>query len=69
MNNQVTVSGDGTTKTKQQIVTHSFGLVCAGVDDSDFDMYLYFMNTKLEEDGVVVSELTGFPRIIEKESI
>ncbi len=48
-------------------MTHTFGLVCAGVDDEGFDMYLYFMSTKKEENGVLLSELTGFPEIIEKE--
>ncbi|EGR29826.1 hypothetical protein IMG5_148100 [Ichthyophthirius multifiliis] len=67
VNDQTTISGDNKTQKERQVITHTFALLCAGVDNEAFDMYLYFKNTVKEENGVVTSKLTGFPDMIEKE--
>ncbi|KAL4460434.1 hypothetical protein ABPG74_000185 [Tetrahymena malaccensis] len=63
-NEQTTTSGDGKTKVSISTIIHRIGLFCSSVDDHEFDMYLFFKETTMKDDGKVTNTYQGFPGML-----
>ncbi|KAL4507105.1 hypothetical protein ABPG72_001898 [Tetrahymena utriculariae] len=63
-NEQTTTGGDGKTKVSISTIIHKIGLYCSSVDDHEFDMYLFFKETIMKDDGKVTNTLQGFPGML-----
>ncbi|KAL4495228.1 hypothetical protein ABPG72_007335 [Tetrahymena utriculariae] len=66
-NNQTTISGDGQKSVTNSLIVHQFGLVCTDVTQDEFKMLMYIIDTKMYENEQLKSQITGFPKIYEKE--
>ncbi|EAR82253.1 transmembrane protein, putative (macronuclear) [Tetrahymena thermophila SB210] len=66
-NNQTTISGDGQKSVTNSLIVHQFGLLCSDVTKDEFKMFIYIIDTKMYENDKLNSQLTGFPKIYEKE--
>ncbi|KAL4453478.1 hypothetical protein ABPG74_017685 [Tetrahymena malaccensis] len=66
-NNQTTISGDGQKSVTNSLIVHQFGLVCTDVTQDEFKMLLYIIDTQMYENDKLNSQLTGFPKVYEKE--
>ncbi|EAR82257.1 transmembrane protein, putative (macronuclear) [Tetrahymena thermophila SB210] len=66
-NNQTTISGNGQKSVTNSLIVHQFGLICSDVTEDEFKMFMYIIDSKMYENDKLNSQLTGFPKIYEKE--
>ncbi|EAR99172.2 transmembrane protein, putative (macronuclear) [Tetrahymena thermophila SB210] len=63
-NEQTTTGGDGKAKVSISTIIHRIGLFCSSVDDHEFDMYLFFKETTMKDDGKITNTYQGFPGML-----